>query len=157
VLALSVLFRFFADKILVDSLTHKAVEDRIACSRACFLYAFAVPSVAVKVFSTFGTSVSSSLSDLLLLLCIFELSALLNNNFPLLGKIQLVIDDASQFDLTFGSSHLVKVIDAADPQLPNRKISVSSLTVTWSPTVPISDSFAYGICSISARRKRENA
>lgn len=51
-------FRFLNEKLLVDRMARKPVEGQLDCSRASFIFAFAVPGVRVQSFSVAG-----SLSD----------------------------------------------------------------------------------------------
>jgi hypothetical protein len=82
---------------------------------------------------------------------IFELSF-----FFLVGELRFELTDLSHLSLTIGSNNLVKTIPAAAPDLPDRQISVSSLSASWRPSSPITSLLAFGICTLVVNRSRSN-
>lgn len=72
------------------------------------------------------------------------------------GEIRLELSDITQLQSTLGADHLQKVIAASRKDIPDRQISICSVSAFWRPSSPPTPSLATGICTLVVGRSRMN-
>jgi len=149
---LSALYQFFDSRVLVDSLSSAVKEVQIQCTRPCFVFAFIVPGALIKRF-TFSGLCSFCL---LLALDLNSLCVCIRRSSFSSGEIRLELSDLTQLQSTLGADRLKKVIVASRKDVPDREISICSLSAFWRPSSPPTPSLAAGVCSLVVGRSRMN-